>query len=113
MDHETVNVNNGFFGNHRERMTGEVPECSIVNIELSTAGRIRLSEQIRVQMELLGYGDYQYDTLDLGFELGAAWPADKDSELTLAQLTVLARKLKLKILIHDGGIDMVSADWSD
>lgn len=110
MDHETVNVNNGFFDNHRERKTPPPAERSIVNIELSTAGRIRLSEQIRKQMEALGYGAYRYDKLDLGFELPIAWPADKDSELTLAQLKLLARKLKLKILI--GGIDMVPADWS-
>ena len=80
----------------------------IVNIELSTAGRIRLSEQIRARMESLGHEAYAYDKLGLGFELPITWPADKDSDVTLAQLTVLAMKLKMKIIISDRGIDMVA-----
>lgn len=87
----------------------------IVKIELSTIGRIRLSEQIRVRMEALGYKAYDYHKLGLGFDLPITWPADKDSELTLAQLTVLAVKLKMNLFINDRGIDLIAspADGSD
>lgn len=80
-----------------------------VTVELSTAGRIRLSEQIRVRMEAMHYTAYDYRKLGLGFDLPITWPADKDSELTLAQLTVLAVKLNMNILISDYGIDLIPA----
>ena len=37
--------------------------------------------------------------VDLGFDLPVNWPADMACEVTLAQLTVLARKLEMRIEI--------------
>jgi len=73
----------------------------IVTVELATSDRIRLSEQIRVRMEELGYKAYDYDKLDLGLHLPVDWPADIDAQPTLAELVVMAKRLGMKITIGD------------
>jgi len=77
----------------------------IVTIEMATGDRLRLDTQLADQMEKLGYGRYGYNKLGLGFDLPLNWPADKDLEITFAQLTVLAVKLRMKIIITN--LDMV------
>jgi len=72
----------------------------IVVIELVTADRIMLSEQILNAMRAKGYTAYNYRALDLGFDLPTSWPANIESELTLAQLVILAGKLDLRIVIN-------------
>ncbi len=70
-----------------------------VVIEMLTIDRIRLSEQIYKRMQELGLKPYDYESLDLGFDLPITWPADKDSELLLSTVVVVARKLKMRIII--------------
>ncbi len=77
-----------------------VDENEIVVIEIVTADRIMLSEQIMAQMTSLGYPAFDYPRLNLGFDLGPTWPADIESELTLTQLIVLAKKLDMRIVIN-------------
>ena len=72
-----------------------------VVIEMFPDARLRLYGQITGQMEKLGYNPADYKALNLGFELPADWPVGEDTELTLAQLTVLALKLNMRITISD------------
>ena len=108
MEDDFISANNtdDIGPNDRKRITPPGCDCPRLKIELATAGRMRLSEQIRSRMESLGYQAYDYDKLKLGFELPITWPADKDSEITLVQLTVLAEKLDMRIFISDSGIDL-------
>lgn len=71
----------------------------IVAVEMSTADRIRISNQIFAKMEGLGFAPYDYDKLKLGFHLPTDWPAA--GELTLAQLVVVAKRLDLKVTINN------------
>jgi len=73
----------------------------IVTIEMVSSDRLKLYGQITGRMEKLGYNPCDYGALNLGFELPANWPVDKDDEPTLAQLTVVARKLKMRIVIEN------------
>ena len=73
----------------------------IVVIDMSNADRLKLDRQIGDRMEELGHNRLDYDSLNLGFHLAVNWPGDKDCEITLAQLTVLAVKLKMKIVISN------------
>lgn len=77
-----------------------MPKETVI-IELVTSDRLKLNNQIYARMEELGYTPYDYDALELGFHLPISWPADKDSEITLSQLTVIAYKLKMVIVIND------------
>ena len=72
-----------------------------VRIEMNGSDRIRLDSQIHDRMEQLGFGRYAHEALELGFELPVNWPADEGCEITLAQLTELAYKLKMRIIIAD------------
>jgi len=72
-----------------------------VVIEMAAGDRLRLDSQINDRMDQLGHGRYQFAKLGLGFDLPANWPADMNSQLTLAQLTVLAWKLKMRIVIDN------------
>ena len=72
-----------------------------VVIDMSSEGRLRLYGQVTAQMEKLGYNPVDYASLYLGFELPAGWPVDMNALPTLAQLTVLAHKLKMRITISD------------
>lgn len=73
----------------------------MVTIEMVSSDRIRLYGQITGQMEELGYNPCDYRALDLGFELPANWPVDKEAQPTLAQLIVVARKLRMRIIIDN------------
>jgi len=72
-----------------------------VVVDLDFADRMRLQEQILAAMQEEGFKAFDYDALDLGFHLPASWPADKDCEVTLGQLTVLAVKLEMQITISN------------
>ncbi len=73
----------------------------MLTIDMSIQARLRLDQQIAARMDKLGIGAYRWDKLDLGFEMPAGWPVDRDALPTLAQLVVLARKLKMRIIIGD------------
>lgn len=73
----------------------------LVVIEMAASDRMKLGQQINDRMQQLGFAPYDYGKLQLGFELPVNWPEDKDSQLTLAQLSVLAVKLKMRICIGD------------
>jgi len=73
----------------------------IISIDLSSEGKLRLYSHVTAQMERLGYNPMDYGSLHLGFELPAGWMVDIKCEVTLAQLTVLAVKLKMQITISD------------
>ena len=77
-----------------------------VAIDMVTGDRLRLSNQIYSRMEQMGFNAYDYKSLNLGFELPASWPADIDSQPTLAQLVVLAHKLKMRLVISN--LDLVA-----
>jgi len=72
-----------------------------VIIEMAAGDRLRLDAQIADRMEQLGFGRFRFDKLGLGFDLPASWPADMNSQLTISQLTVLAWKLKMRIIIDN------------
>lgn len=72
-----------------------------VVIEMFPDARLRLYGQITSQMEKLDYNPADYKALNLGLELPADWPVGENTELTLAQLTVLALKLNMRITISD------------
>lgn len=74
-------------------------ENETVVIEMVTDVRLRLYSDITAQIKRLGYNPCDYSSLGLGFELPADWPVGVDAEPTLAQLTVVARKLKMRIII--------------
>ncbi len=76
-------------------------ENEIVTVMLTPDHRLRLYGQITTQMEKLGYNPCDYSSLNLGFELPPEWPVDRNTQPTLAQLTVLACKLKMKIVIRE------------
>lgn len=73
----------------------------LIVIELSPAGRLRLSSQIYRRMEQMSLIPFRYDALDLGFHLPANWPDDPAVEITLVQLTVLMRKLTMRLTIGE------------
>jgi len=72
-----------------------------VIVEMNGSDRIRLANQISDRMKELGYSRSGYAQIELGFELPLNWPAAEGCEITLAQLTVLAYKLKMRIIIAD------------
>jgi len=73
----------------------------VVTIEMVHTDRLRLYSQITAQMERMGINYGTWDSLDLGFELPAAWPVDVNAQPTIAQLIVLAVKLKMRVVITD------------
>ena len=70
-----------------------------VVVRMATADRLRLDQQINGRMQKMGQQPYDYKKLDLGFKLPVMWPADMNCEVTLAQLTVVARALDMRIEI--------------
>lgn len=72
-----------------------------VIVELVHEARLRLYSQITAQMESKGLNSADFNQLGLGFELPAGWPVDVNSQPTLAQLTVIAKKLDMQIIIND------------
>ena len=74
-----------------------------VKIELLSPDKVNLSNEISAQMTKLGLGA-DVSKLDLGFALPEDWPADLNDQPTMAQLIVVAQKLKMRIVIS--GIDL-------
>lgn len=83
----------------------------MVVIEMSPENRLRLYRQITGQMEKLGYNPCNYNSLDLGFALPADWPEDMNDKATMAQLIVMARKLKMRIIISN--LDVIPLKQTD
>jgi len=75
-------------------------ENETVVIEMVTDDKLRLYSDITAQMKRLGYNPCDYGSLNLGFELPADWPVGVNAQPTLAQLTVLARKLNMRVIIN-------------
>jgi len=73
----------------------------IVTIELSPGEKLKIYGHITARMEKLGYNPVDWRALDLGIELPPDWPMDRDDHPTMAQLVVLAQKLKMKIVISN------------
>jgi hypothetical protein len=76
-------------------------ENEIVSIAMWPDARLELYGHITSRMSELGYNPCDYSALDLGFELPADWPHGENAQPTLAQLVVVAKKLKLRIVIHN------------
>lgn len=73
----------------------------LVKIELPPNIKAEIYGQITSRMAKLGYDPNNWASLDLGLELPPDWPIDKDDHPTLAQLVVIARKLKMEIIINN------------
>ena len=71
----------------------------IVKLQMTPRCVTELNCALAGRMEQIGHHAFDYEALDLGFELPAHWPANKDNPATLAQLTVLAYKLEMEIRI--------------
>ena len=80
---------------------------------LDHSNRLKLYGQITGRMEQLGHNPVDYAALDLGFELPAGWPLDVNAQPTLAQLTVIAFKLKMNIEIADLNLSVRDTDERD
>ena len=76
-------------------------ENETVTLEMTPEGRLRLYSQLTGRMQKLGYNSSTWTVLHLGFELPPQWPVDENAQPTLAQLVVLAHKLKMRIIIAD------------
>ncbi|HIJ67246.1 MAG TPA: hypothetical protein HPP51_03055 [Planctomycetes bacterium] len=76
----------------------------VVSVDLNYADAMKLAAQLNDRMEQLGHAAGDWAALDLGFELPANWPTDKDSLPTLPQLTVMAYKLGMRLVIN--GLDL-------
>jgi len=77
----------------------------IVVIDMVSAERLKLYGQITTRMKELGYNPCDYNGLELGIDLPPDWPMDMNDHPTMAQLIVLARKLRIKIVISN--LDMI------
>ena len=78
-------------------------------IEMTTGARLKLQGQIASQMERMGLEPGKWNSLDLGFDLPESWPVDLNAGPKVAQLIVLAVKLKMRIIIAD--LDMVPGNY--
>ena len=81
----------------------------IVSLELTFDDRLRLYSNITSRMGELGLNCATWDSLDLpGLRLGAGWPVE--TEPTLAELVVIARKLRTRLVINKIEIDVMDDD---
>ena len=78
-----------------------IGDNEIVSVAMWPDIRLRLYGQITDQMEKHGITPASYEQLQLGFDLPADWPYAEESQPTFAQLIVVARKLKMKVVIHN------------
>ena len=85
----------------------------IVTVALERNNRLKLQGQVTARMEQLGYKPVDFESLDLGFELPVGWPVDVNAQATLAQLTVIACKLKMNIEIADLNLSVRDTDERD
>ena len=70
-------------------------------IDLNHVSKIELYGHITSAMEKQGLNPCDWSGLELGFELPADWPVGEGCEVTMAQLVVMARKLKFRIIINN------------
>ena len=70
-------------------------------LELSPENKLRLYSQITKRMEQLNINPMDYSEMGLGFDLPAGWPMDQEHPPTMAELVVIAAKLKMQLLISD------------
>ena len=70
----------------------------IILVELYPDALLELYAHITDRMEKMGHIPGDFDSLGLGFDLPPGWPG-VGTQPTLAQLVVVARKLKLRITI--------------
>lgn len=82
-----------------------VEKNEIVIVALEFHDRIRLDNQITSQARKLGLDPSDYNNLNLGFKLPNGWPVNIEIQPTLAELVVIAKKLKMRIVIN--GIDLI------
>lgn len=79
----------------------------MVKVEIDKEHRVRIRHAVISQMVRLGLLDTRFsiglswESLDLGFEVPAGWPDDEGSKITLSQLIVIAKKLKMRIHIRE------------
>jgi len=73
----------------------------IVVIRMSGEAKLRAAVQIGSRMRSLGYKPHDYGALELGINLEPGWLQGLNARPTLAQLTVVARKLGLRVVIGD------------
>jgi hypothetical protein len=71
-------------------------ENEIVTIAMWPDDRLKLYGHITSRMKKLGYNPCDYSALKLGIELPADWPCSENAQPTLAQLVVVAKKLKMR-----------------
>ncbi len=76
-----------------------------VVVRMERAARMRLDSQICRRMTAKGIELNDFKALDLGFDLPKNWPLDMNCEVTLAQLTVVALALDMRIEITN--LDML------
>ncbi len=75
-------------------------EKRIVSIDAGLDVRLGLYDQINIRMKEFGFNiNGDYNSLGLGFDLPANWPVDRNAQPTLSQLVVVARRLKMRIVI--------------
>lgn len=74
-------------------------ENELITVEMLPSERLRLYGQITSAMQKLGYDSYRQ--LNLGFELPDTWPVNENTQPTLAQLIVIAMKLKSRLVINN------------
>ncbi len=73
----------------------------LVKIDIPPNIKAEIYGQITSRMAKLGYNPATWDSLNLGFDLPPDWPIDRDDHPTMAQLVVIARKLKMEIVISN------------
>jgi len=70
----------------------------LVVIEMPSSELMRLLAQINARMEELGYPQ-DIEQLIPGLNLPCGWPLREEIKPTLAQLVVIAKRLKMKLII--------------
>jgi len=72
-----------------------------VVIDMYSERLLKLYSDLTARMQELGMNSADWRELKLPFELPAGWPVDKEARPTLAQLTVVAARLGMRITIRD------------
>jgi len=81
----------------------------IVNVELNGRGIVDVSRILKERCKQLT-GSEDLNSLDLGFELGENFLSLGGPQPSLAELTVLATKLKMQIRITHIELDVIRDD---